>query len=165
MGHCKTLTMHPMPQIKSWILLIIPFHTLVYWTAGNAGYKVYKYLPYGPVNEVIPYLIRRSQENSALLGSESTKKMKKMLSEEMKRRYFGWHRYLYRTATKLYAQFSLYLHKVATLCSHSYNTWPHLEVCTCAFVCVCVCVLLAVTSGSGRQHAPALLCSGTGHVV
>ena len=56
---------------------------------GNAGYTVYKYLPYGPVEEVIPYLIRRANENSALLGSESTKKMRKMLSREVKRRFFG----------------------------------------------------------------------------
>ncbi len=35
---------------------------LTYVLASN-GYKAYKYVPYGPVREVIPYLLRRAQEN------------------------------------------------------------------------------------------------------
>ena len=35
---------------------------------GRANFKAYKYVPYGLVREVMPYLIRRAQENSGMLG-------------------------------------------------------------------------------------------------
>eukprot|EP01061_Rhynchopus_euleeides_P027952 TRINITY_DN4546_c0_g3_i1.p1 TRINITY_DN4546_c0_g3~~TRINITY_DN4546_c0_g3_i1.p1 ORF type:complete len:657 (+),score=221.04 TRINITY_DN4546_c0_g3_i1:35-1972(+) len=51
---------------------------------GQHGYKVYKYVPYGPVHEVMPYLIRRAQENSSMNAlSESELGL---LQAELKRR-------------------------------------------------------------------------------
>ncbi|KAI9299517.1 hypothetical protein BJ944DRAFT_136631, partial [Cunninghamella echinulata] len=41
------------------------------YTLGNHGYSIYKYLPYGMIDEVIPYLLRRAQENSSVLGGVS----------------------------------------------------------------------------------------------
>ena len=40
-------------------------------------FNAYKYLPYGPINEVMPYLIRRAQENSDVM-SGVTKERKMM---------------------------------------------------------------------------------------
>ncbi|MEL6866439.1 MAG: proline dehydrogenase family protein [Bacteroidota bacterium] len=51
---------------------------------ASAGYNVAKYVPYGQVQEVIPYLIRRAQENSAVTGDMSREY--KLIRKEMKRR-------------------------------------------------------------------------------
>ena len=49
-----------------------------------AGFNVAKYLPYGQVREVVPYLIRRAQENSSVTGDMSREYG--LVLKEMKRR-------------------------------------------------------------------------------
>ncbi len=51
---------------------------------AKLNYNVAKYLPFGPVKEVIPYLIRRAQENTSVEGQ--TNRELDLITKEMKRR-------------------------------------------------------------------------------
>lgn len=48
------------------------------------GYNVAKYIPYGPVKHVLPYLIRRAEENTSVAGQ--TGRELSLLTQERKRR-------------------------------------------------------------------------------
>ncbi|KAJ8751730.1 hypothetical protein K2173_025903 [Erythroxylum novogranatense] len=50
----------------------------------NAGLDVSKYLPYGPIDTVLPYLLRRAEENRGLLSASSLDK--ELIRKELKRR-------------------------------------------------------------------------------
>ncbi len=51
---------------------------------ANAGYNVIKYVPYGPLRAVMPYLIRRANENTSVKGQSSRELS--LLAAEIKRR-------------------------------------------------------------------------------
>jgi len=52
---------------------------------GSNGYSAFKYVPYGPVDEVLPYLSRRATENGKGVF-EKVQKEKNLVKEELFRR-------------------------------------------------------------------------------
>jgi len=51
---------------------------------AERGYNVSKYLPFGPVRDVMPYLIRRAEENTSVAGQTSRELT--LIKQERKRR-------------------------------------------------------------------------------
>ena len=51
---------------------------------AKAGCHVSKYLPFGPIKDVIPYLMRRAQENSSVSGQTGRELL--LIKKELKRR-------------------------------------------------------------------------------
>ena len=54
------------------------------YNIGALGYNVSKYLPFGPVRDVMPYLIRRADENTSV-GNQTSRELD-LLKTERKRR-------------------------------------------------------------------------------
>jgi len=51
---------------------------------AHAGCSVSKYLPFGPIKDVVPYLMRRAQENTSV-GGQTSRELS-LVEKEMKRR-------------------------------------------------------------------------------
>jgi proline dehydrogenase len=51
---------------------------------ANAGFNVAKYVPYGPIESVMPYLFRRADENSSISGQSSREYL--LIKKEKERR-------------------------------------------------------------------------------
>jgi proline dehydrogenase len=54
------------------------------YNMSAAGYNVAKYVPFGPVKEVMPYLLRRADENTSVAGQTSRELV--LIKKELKRR-------------------------------------------------------------------------------
>ena len=53
---------------------------------SEVGYNVAKYVPYGPVKDVIPYLIRRAQENTSISG-QTSRELSLIIKEKSRRKF------------------------------------------------------------------------------
>ena len=54
------------------------------YNLAKAGCSVSKYLPFGPIGDVVPYLMRRAQENTSV-GGQTSRELG-LIEKEMKRR-------------------------------------------------------------------------------
>ncbi len=55
------------------------------YNLSQSGYNVAKYVPYGPVKEVLPYLIRRAQENTSVKG-QTGRELALIIKEKSRRK-------------------------------------------------------------------------------
>lgn len=70
---------------RVWFAQLLGMSDNLTFVLANEGYNSAKYLPFGPVKEVMPYLIRRAEENSAVAGQMGREL--KLLLKERKRRH------------------------------------------------------------------------------
>jgi len=69
---------------RCWFSQLYGMSDNLSFNVGESGYNVAKYLPYGPVKHVMPYLLRRAEENTSAQG-QSSRELTLVLAE-MKRR-------------------------------------------------------------------------------
>ena len=74
----------PNSSDKVWFGQLLGMSDHISFNLAQKGYKVSKYLPYGPVRDVMPYLIRRAEENTSVAGQ--TSRELELLKKEKARR-------------------------------------------------------------------------------
>jgi proline dehydrogenase len=69
---------------RIWFAQLYGMSDNISFNLAKAGYKVAKYVPYGPVRSVMPYLLRRASENTSVAGQSSRELV--MIKKELARR-------------------------------------------------------------------------------
>jgi proline dehydrogenase len=69
---------------RLWFGQLFGMSDHISFNLAKEGYNVAKYLPFGPVRDVMPYLIRRAEENTSVSGQ--TSRELNLLKTERKRR-------------------------------------------------------------------------------
>lgn len=72
---------------RVWFAQLLGMSDNISFNMGKAGFNVAKYVPYGPVESVMPYLLRRAAENTSVADQSSRELM--MIRKELKRRRNG----------------------------------------------------------------------------
>jgi len=71
-------------DFRVWFGQLYGMSDHISYNLAAAGYNIAKYLPFGPVRDVMPYLIRRAEENTSISGQ--TSRELSLLKTERKRR-------------------------------------------------------------------------------
>lgn len=71
-------------DLRVWFAQLYGMSDNLTYNLANAGYNTAKYLPYGPVAAVMPYLLRRADENTAIAGQSSREFL--LIQKEIRRR-------------------------------------------------------------------------------
>jgi len=58
----------PRNENKIWFSQLYGMSDHISFNLADEGYNVTKYIPYGPVRNILPYLIRRAEENTSIAG-------------------------------------------------------------------------------------------------
>ncbi|MEJ1238843.1 proline dehydrogenase family protein [Chryseolinea sp. T2] len=69
---------------RIWFAQLYGMSDNISFVLADRGYNVAKYMPYGPVRSVMPYLLRRAAENTSVAGQSSRELM--LIRKELKRR-------------------------------------------------------------------------------
>ena len=69
---------------KIWFSQLYGMSDHISFNLADEGYNVTKYIPYGPVRNILPYLIRRAEENTSIAGQ--TGRELSLLEQERLRR-------------------------------------------------------------------------------
>lgn len=69
---------------RFWFAQLFGMSDHISFNLAAEGYQVAKYLPYGPVKSVLPYLARRAQENTSVKGQMGREL--RLIQQELKRR-------------------------------------------------------------------------------
>ena len=67
-----------------WFAQLYGMSDFISFSLSQSGFRVAKYLPFGPIGNVMPYLLRRAQENTSVAGQTGRELM--MLRKEIMRR-------------------------------------------------------------------------------
>jgi proline dehydrogenase len=67
-----------------WFSQLLGMSDHISFNIAKEGYNVAKYVPYGPIKNVLPYLIRRAQENTAVKG-QTGRELSLIIKEKQRR--------------------------------------------------------------------------------
>jgi proline dehydrogenase len=73
---------------RCWFSQLYGMSDHISFNLAHQGYNVAKYVPFGPVKSVLPYLIRRAEENTSIAG-QTSRELSLIMKERQRRKNPG----------------------------------------------------------------------------